>query len=240
MASSGSAKSARRADEILKRYDKNGDGRLDDDERADAKEIMMTEQVERQMARATALPGGLEQFRAEALQLFDKNRDGRLDEDERNAAQKFAAEAEDLKKHFDRNGDGVLDADERARTETFLATLRNIGGGQTRFELMRRFDLNLDGRIDEREFADLEKFVRPRIEASVEQLRRHDTNGDGSLDDAEWAKAKGKIAIWLNSPGMTSGAVGEKGTQEMEQRRLDAVAKEVARRRALREAATKK
>ena len=72
-------KAARKADELLKRFDRNGDGRLDDDERADAKEQMLKEQVDRQMARAAELPGGLQEFRQEVLQLFDRNRDGQLD-----------------------------------------------------------------------------------------------------------------------------------------------------------------
>ncbi|MGH7946011.1 MAG: EF-hand domain-containing protein, partial [Opitutaceae bacterium] len=184
------SKAASKSDELLKRFDRNGDGKLDDDERAGAKELMLKEQVDRQMARAAELPGGLEQFRAEALQLFDRNRDGRLDEEERVAAQKFAAvqEAaaegrEQLKKRFDRNGDGTLDAGENARIDTFLSALRGLGGVQARREFLRRFDLNADGKIDEREFVELEQFVRPRVEASPEQVRRHDGNGDGKLDD---------------------------------------------------------
>ena len=93
--------------ELLKRYDKNGDGKLDDDERADAKEAMMKEQVDRQMARAGMLPGGLQQFRTQVMEMFDKNRDGRLDDEERAAAQRFAdnyaSATDDLKKQFDKN-----------------------------------------------------------------------------------------------------------------------------------------
>ena len=135
---------AKRAEELLKRYDKNGDGKLDDDERADAKEAMMKEQVEKQVARATALPGGLEQFRTQALEMFDKNRDGRLDDDERVAAQKFAetymAGAEDLNKRFDKNGNGKIDPEERTAIDAYLAELRALGSGQMRAELLRRFD----------------------------------------------------------------------------------------------------
>src|SRR5687768_16230849 len=134
MTATSAARAARKADELLKQFDKNGDGKLDDDERADAKEQMMKEQVDRQMARAAALPGGLEQFRVEALQLFDLNRDGRLDDEERSAAKKFAAAREggnggsdDLNKRFDKNGDGTLDAEERARVEGFLSALRAVG-----------------------------------------------------------------------------------------------------------------
>ena len=248
MTASSAARAARKAGELLKQFDKNGDGKLDDDERAEAKEQTMKEQVDRQMARAAALPGGLEQFRVEALQLFDLNRDGRIDDEERSAAKKFAAAREegsdagdDLKKRFDKNGDGTLDAEERARVEGFLSALRTLGSVQTRFELLRRFDISGDGRIDEAEFPELEKFIRARLETSPEQLRRHDTNGDGSLDDAEWTRARAAIAEWLNGPNVTplpSGAAEKPSgpSIEREKARLEAAATEVARRRALREA----
>ena len=276
----GNAKASKRAEDLLKRYDKNGDGRIDDDERADAKEGMMKEQIDRQMARATALPGGLEQFRAQALEMFDKNRDGRLDEAERAAAQKFvairdeaASNAAQLVKRFDRNGDGLIDASEQATIESFIGELRALGSSQARSELLRMFDRNSDGKIDEEEFVEVEKFVRPRIESAPAHLRRHDTNGNGMLDDAEWPAARQAILQWLNGtvptamagetlpPGeierqkrlledlarrraesernATSGdpAVVRKSTATEEQARLNAVAAEVARRRAGREAA---
>jgi Ca2+-binding EF-hand superfamily protein len=243
------ARAARKAEELLKLFDKNGDGKLDDDERAEAKEQMMKEQVDRQMARAAALPGGLEQFRVEALQLFDLNRDGRLDDEERSTAKKFAAAreagnggADELNKRFDKNGDGSLDAEERARVEAFLSAIRAVGSVQTRFELLRRFDVNGDGKIDEAEFPELEKFIRARLETSPEQLRRHDTNGDGVLDDAEWTRARAAIAEWLNGPNVASlpSAAAQQMSRpsaEREQARLEAVAKEVERRRAIREKA---
>src|SRR6266540_644432 len=69
-----------RGDEILRRFDKNGDGRIDEDERADAHEAMLKERLDRQRkfaAAGTATP----QLRARMLELFDKNKDGRIDED---------------------------------------------------------------------------------------------------------------------------------------------------------------
>jgi Ca2+-binding EF-hand superfamily protein len=208
MAATPPTKAAKRADELLKRFDKNADGKLDDDERADAKERMLTEQVDRQMARAAALPGGLEQFRSEALQMFDQNRDGRLDEEERAAAQKFADmrhsgadDSEGMRKQFDKNGDGKIDAEERATIESYLSALRGLGALQARSELLRRFDQNANGKIDEGEFDELEKFVRPRVEASPAQLRRHDANHDGKLDDAEWESARTLITQWLTMSG---------------------------------------
>lgn len=208
MAATPATKAAKRADELLQRFDKNADGKLDDDERADAKEMMLVEQVDRQMARAAALPGGLEQFRSEALQMFDKNRDGQLDENERAAAQTFAAmrqegtnDPEGMNKRFDKNGDGKIDSEERTTIQSYLSALRGLGAVQARSELVRRFDQNANGRIDDGEFGELEKFVRPRVEASPVQLRRHDTNRDGRLDEAEWAAARGAITQWLNASG---------------------------------------
>ena len=252
MMATGPAAKTKRVDELLKRYDKNGDGKIDDDERADAKEVMMKEQIERQMVRTTALPGGLEQFRTQALELFDRNRDGRLDDEERAAAQRFVAvrdeaavNAAQLVKRFDRNGDGTLDAAEQAIAESFVDELRNLGASQARAALLRMFDRNADGKIAEDEFAEVEKFVRPRIEAAPVQLRWHDRNQDGRLDDAEWRVAKPAIQQWLNGSGAAAITADLSGPDSFrpgvdpvaEQKRLDAVAAEVARRRALREAA---
>src|SRR5215207_9004749 len=127
-------KAEKRAEAMLKRFDKNGDGRIDDDERADAKEIMLQEQVERITAQST-LPAALAPFRTEIMEMFDKNRDGRLDDEERNSAQRYATrqdrpviEVEDLNKRFDKNGDGTIDAGERATIDRFLSELRTLAG----------------------------------------------------------------------------------------------------------------
>jgi hypothetical protein len=78
--------------EMLKRFDKDGDGKLDDSERAAAKEAM-------------------EARKAERMKKFDSNGDGKLDDEEReNARQTHKAE---MMKKFDKNGDGKLDEEER-------------------------------------------------------------------------------------------------------------------------------
>ncbi|MBL9209321.1 MAG: hypothetical protein JNL92_02585 [Opitutaceae bacterium] len=202
------ARAARKADELLKRFDKNGDGRLDDDERADAKDAMMQDQLDRQMTRINAAPGGGERFRAQALELFDANKDGRLDDDERAEAQKFAearqdplAARDELTKRFDRNKDGRLDADERSQAEAFLVELRAYGASRMREGLIRQFDRNADGKVDDQEMTALEQSVRPRMESTPLQRRRYDADGNQKIDDAEWAVARGKIAAWLNGSG---------------------------------------
>jgi len=245
MATTPAAKAAKRADELLKRFDKNGDGKLDDDERADAKEVMMKEQIDRQMLRFAALPGGLEQFRPQVLEMFDKNRDGRLDDGERAAAQKFAEsrqgpieDIDDLTKRFDKNGDGRIDEEERAQVSAYLSELRALGAVQIRNDLLQRFDRNADGKVDESEMVELERFVRPRIEANPAQLRRHDKNNDGKLDETEWAAARIAIMQWLNAAGPAAlenePMRGEDLAIPNEQARLKAIAAEVERRRSQR------
>ena len=102
--------SARDAD-LLKRFDKNGDGKLDEDELADAHEIMRDEQMAR-------MEGTAPEAREKILERFDTNRDGRLDEEERAAMRKALAEGQAafrarLMERFDLNHDGKLDPAER-------------------------------------------------------------------------------------------------------------------------------
>jgi Ca2+-binding EF-hand superfamily protein len=197
------------ADEILKRFDKNGDGKLDEDERAEAHEAMLKEQEERRAARVTA--PNAEDYRRRMLEMFDKNHDGRLDDEERAEARKYAEEHglgqggaggtdwPALLKRFDKNGDGKLDEDERAEMQKFI---RSQGGPAAliRQEMVRRFDKNDDHKIDEAEWTELEPVLRARIESTPMQLRRFDTNHDGKIDDAEWAAARESIQHWLNEP----------------------------------------
>ena len=120
-----------RAADLLKRFDKNGDGKLDETELADAREAMLQEQMQKQASRA-ALPGG-EAMRAKMLEMFDKNRDGRLDDEERAAMRRYDEETglgengevrDELLKRFDKNADGKLDETERAELVKFLQERR--------------------------------------------------------------------------------------------------------------------
>ena len=80
---------------ILEKFDTNGDGKLDDAERA-----AMKEQI-RQMR---------EKRHAAMLARFDVNKDGKLDKNERQAMKDTLA-TERFKK-LDTNGDGVISLDE--------------------------------------------------------------------------------------------------------------------------------
>lgn len=109
---------------VLKEFDKNGDGKLDDAERKNMREML---QKRRQEAR---------------LKRFDKNGDGKLDDEELKAAREAAKNAggngppaarrAELLKKFDKNGDGKLDDEERKAMRAEVrerAKERRKGGG---------------------------------------------------------------------------------------------------------------
>ncbi len=218
-----------RGSDLLKRFDKNGDGKIDDDERADAKEAMLKEQIDRQMARVTASQATSEQLRQRALEFFDEDRDGRLNDDERAALQKFietravagspavrTAWREEFLRRVDKNANGRLDPDEISGVRAYLDEVRPESSQRS-----------LPPPPD---FSDLERVLRVAIEANPEQRQRFDLNADKRIDDHEWAEARRHIGHGLMRAG------GE--DVRVDQARLDAVAAEVARRRQVREKAT--
>jgi Ca2+-binding EF-hand superfamily protein len=81
--------------ELIQKFDKNGDGKLDDAERADMRAAFAAKRTERHK---------------EMLARFDTNKDGKLDDAER-AAMRDSLAAERFKA-LDKNGDGVLSLDE--------------------------------------------------------------------------------------------------------------------------------
>jgi Ca2+-binding EF-hand superfamily protein len=108
--------------ELLKKYDKNGDGKIDDDELADARAYMRKDGGE----SATRM-----ERQKKLLKEFDKNGDGKLDDAERaqaeKAIQQFRERAEkrraEIVKRFDKDGDGELNEAERAEAEKAHAAL---------------------------------------------------------------------------------------------------------------------
>ena len=210
-----------RLQELVVRFDKDGDGNLDAAEMAALKEAMKQEPDGfLPQPRDESPPAGPEAFRRRMLEMFDRNGDGRLDEGERAAAQKFAAERglgpggetrPEILKRFDRNGNGKIDDDERPALQEFL-----------RGRLMRPPE---PANREQAERGALENVLRAAINGNPAVRRKFDENGDGKLDDLEWAAARKKIA----------GVLGETlppapGSPEAK-RRMDAVAAELTRRR---------
>jgi Ca2+-binding EF-hand superfamily protein len=215
---SGTAVGRMTAEQILQRFDKNHDGKLDDDETADAHEAMMQAQKERRAQVVAAKDGPVAQ---RLLEMFDKNHDGRLDDEERAAAKKYADEhgfaggplsREEILKRFDKNGDGQLDDEERAEMQKAMQSMAGRGAGVLmgmRQELLRRFDKNHDGKIDDAEWTELSPVLHERIESTLRQLQRYDKNADGTIDDQEWMGATEEIRRWLNETPRAPGN-GEK------------------------------
>lgn len=100
---------------LLERFDRNKDGRLDADERAEAQKFAKeragatTRAARERMAKATAAADTL---RTEMRRRFDRNANGTIDDDEMPALEKTVRNRPStalLRQRFDRNHDGKID-----------------------------------------------------------------------------------------------------------------------------------
>ena len=89
-------------EEIMKKFDKDGDGKLNDEEKAELRKRM----AERSGGRSK-LPPFL-------MKKFDKDGDGKLSEEERAEARKSMEDRrKEMMAKFDKDGDGKLNEKER-------------------------------------------------------------------------------------------------------------------------------
>ena len=131
-------------EEAMKRFDKNGDGRLDDEERAEALREMKKKGGE--------IQGQLRQFK---IRRFDADGNGTLDPAERKTA--FDETMKQLEENgpmvkntvlgfvhnrFDANGDGTLDKDELAvaRAELTKRIIEGIPPGDAQTKPSKSID----------------------------------------------------------------------------------------------------
>ena len=185
---------------IIKRFDKDGDGKLSEDERRAAaeyrKKLASRDNAqgsdndrrdqgarERYAAVAKRISEGVkagkitEEQGRERLAAFRKNMaEGRRDSD---SARPSRASREEITKRFDKNGDGKLDREEGAAARKAIAARRGQGqGGSERGERSRNRDS--DGRssraTDRRQGGrGGENAERRRRGISVEEYRRGET-----------------------------------------------------------------
>jgi HlyD family secretion protein len=136
VARAGGQRSGFNREEMMKQYDKNSDGELDDTERETMRTAMAARFGQGGPGGQAGSRGGFN--REEMMKQYDKNSDGELDETEREAmrtamAARFAQAGqageggqspegaqggqrrnrEEMMKQFDKNGDGELDEEER-------------------------------------------------------------------------------------------------------------------------------
>ncbi len=143
------AESGRRAAEFLKKYDKDGDGKLSDEEKAAAKEAMKDHKPATPDQPAPGGPGGRGGFMSEEIiKKYDKDGDGKLNDEEKAAAREGMREAmrEEIKQ-FDKDGDGKLNDEERLAA--FTANLEKHP--EMKAKILERFDENKDGQLSPEE-----------------------------------------------------------------------------------------
>jgi Ca2+-binding EF-hand superfamily protein len=180
-------------EDAMKRFDKDGDGLLDDAERAAAKAAMKNEPPAASGVGVTSSKpkrGDPDAMRGRMLEMFDTNKDGKLDDAERTEAKKAGAERggamrDELVKRFDKNGNGKLDGDEREAAASFAKRRVGEKPGASKPSAAATD-------------AALEKAMRTTLEADAAQLQRFDDDKDGKLSDQEWQAARKAIARMLS------------------------------------------
>lgn len=177
---------------LLKEFDANGDGQLDDAEKAKLRERFGDRA--KQGKGAAGRPGGAGQQvdREALLKKFDANGDGQLDEGERAKlreampqlmrgrakggpnGQAGGLDRAAMLKQFDANGDGQLDENERAQLREAMANRPNRPNGdpaamldrlppQAKVRLLQQFDANNNGQLDPAELAKVQQMMRQRM-----------------------------------------------------------------------------
>jgi Ca2+-binding EF-hand superfamily protein len=237
---------------ILERFDEDGDGQLDEQERRQARRAMQRRQAQRRPGQGQA-PGargqrGQRPTREELFRRFDTDGDGQLDEQERQRlrqeVQRHRARRggqgrmgdrgqtgqrpsrEEILQRFDANGNGQLDPEERRQVRQAMQRRRQGGPGQPgarqrarpgREEILKRFDANGNGQLDPEEREAARQAMQERRRGAQgpgrrtgeqgpgrrggpgpgargpsrdEILKQYDANGDGKLDEAEREKLR--------------------------------------------------
>ena len=154
------AKAAKKSDRpsreaIIKRFDKDGDGKLNEAERKAAAALRKAQgarQSDRASDKARPNSGGRERYAAAAMKIKEAVKAGKITE----------AQGKDRLAAFrKRLGEGRGDSGR---------------SGQTREELMKRYDKNKDGKLDEDERAALRKAMSGRYSGS--RSRSQDKNAE--------------------------------------------------------------
>lgn len=165
-----------------------------------------------------------EAIKKKLLERFDLNGDGNVDEGEKaKAAEQMKRDLaggkipDEMKAMLDRNGDGKVDPQEMAFAREMAARFQGKGGGQPQFgaeggiggfeggapsgfnggippEVLKKFDKNKDGELDEKEQKAAMAALGPKKSRSQQLKEKLDLNGDGKItkDERETVAAERK------------------------------------------------
>jgi len=167
--------------QLLEKFDANGDGNLTGQELIKAQEAVMKQ-------AGDGPPGAaFEQFK----QRFDFDRDGKLNAQEQAAAM---AAFQKARANGGAPGTGALPAGG--------FDLPAAGDGakpRSRDAMIKRFDRNGDGKLDDQEKAEAQKVLKARKGEGkpsklTEAMKEFDADGDGKLSDEEKAEARKELA----------------------------------------------
>jgi len=184
-------------EELVKKFDKDGDGKLSKEE------------------RVAALKATFKKF----MEKFDANKDGKLSDEElekvKEDVKKMVEEYrqkvfKEALKEFDKDGDGKLSDEEKEAMRKVLRERYEKAEPERRkrLEEMRKkrleeFDKDGDGKLSEEEKRAMVKALMKRheeIRKKAEELAKEvfDTDGDGKLSEGE-RRAMGAFGMWMRA-----------------------------------------
>jgi len=167
--------------QLLEKFDANGDGNLTGQELSKAQEVVMKQ------AGAGPVGAAFEQFK----KRFDLDGDGKLNAQEQAAAMAAFQKA---------RANGVAPGTGALPAGGFDLPAGSDGTKpRSRDAMIKRFDKNGDGKLDDEEKAEAQKALKARKgEAKpsklTEAMKKFDADGDGKLSDEEKAEAKKELA----------------------------------------------
>lgn len=170
----------RRNNWMLERFDANGDGILDDEERA-AMEQMFAERRARQLAqtrdRVDTMFGGEMNFTDEELAGLGRMVMGDM-------MRSMRGSREEMVKLADANGDGEITGDERQQVRAIMEQRMEAQLELVAQRNLERYDIDADGQLNDYE----REQAADQIRAQVDQrqvMRRVDGNRNGLIDPDE-------------------------------------------------------
>jgi hypothetical protein len=173
----------------LRMFDKNRNGKLDADEKAQADKWRADS--EKRRAEYAIRAERWRKLNDELRKKHDTNGDGQLDADERKAYyQEYRERAKIVQ--WDKDGDGKLSDTERKEMETKQAEWKKRAEENRRKWTLQRWDKDKDGKLSDQELA-AKKAQEDEWKARAEQYRKeqaelrkkHDADGDGKLNADE-------------------------------------------------------